>query len=163
MLDKVEVRIGRKGLSYSNILWKPAHPMRGGNFPQSHPCYDNPNPTVFSFDEQPSTDDSLGKFRARGYFASCFPEGDGITFESINERHSPLKICNDVKECFGVTVSNYRAVLEEEKRFNAQQSIAGSEDSTQTAQNQRCVCPSCGASHTYANGKSISGAASAMH
>lgn len=108
---------GTKGLSYSNIIFASKYPMRGGKFPQSHPCHDDPQPTVggkwTSIDstgartempgEQPESKTNLGNFRARGYWASCFPEGDGITFEPLKNQNRET-IINDISECFQVQV-----------------------------------------------------------
>lgn len=74
--------------------------MRYGKLPNSHPCHDNPKPMVFSLDEQPKSDDALGKFRALGYYASCFPEGDGICFASPEGKTDEQTIA-DVVACFG--------------------------------------------------------------
>ena len=89
------------GLGKGNLLWpKPFHPRRGGKFPRSHPCSTNPRPTVTWREDQPASDDPLGRFRARGYLASCFPEGDGICFEPPEGRASDDQV-RDVEECFG--------------------------------------------------------------
>lgn len=71
------------------------HPMRGwGNFPKEHPFYDNPEPTTFSNSPQMG-DDRLSNFRKAGYYASCFPEGDGICFSSLNGQ-SQDQIIHDI-------------------------------------------------------------------
>lgn len=111
MSGEVKVLIGKKGLSFSNILWAGRFPMYGGVFPKNHPCSDNPKPTVFTYEEQPATNDRLGRFRARGYLASCFPEGDGISFAPIDEARGVPEICQDIVECFDVTISNRRSLL----------------------------------------------------
>ena len=108
---------GTKGLCSSNIMFPSKYPMRGGKFPQSHPCHDDPQPTVggkwTSIDatgartempgDQPESKTNLGNFRARGYWASCFPEGDGITFEPLKNQNRET-IINDISECFQVQV-----------------------------------------------------------
>lgn len=90
---------GKSGLSKSNIVFPKSWPMRFGKFPKSHPCGDNPEPTIFC--SVPETDDPLGKFRARGYLdASCFPEGDGICFQESPEK-TDRQVMTDISECFG--------------------------------------------------------------
>jgi hypothetical protein len=101
---KVVIRHGAEGLSYSNICWSPSIEMRGGKFPKMHPCAADPKPTVFKGSAIPPHDGPLGRFRAKGYFASCFPEGDGIAFEPP-EGVTHEQIAADVVECFGFEVS----------------------------------------------------------
>lgn len=93
---------GRTANGYGNIIWGGAWPMRGGKFPKPHPCAGNPQPTVFANPETHG-DDPLGRFRARGYFASCFPEGDGIAFDPPAGR-TVVEIIRDIEECFGFRV-----------------------------------------------------------
>jgi len=58
-------------------------PMRGGKWPKDHPCASNSEAMIFDAKERPADTDGLGKFRMMGYQdASCFPEGDGICFET---------------------------------------------------------------------------------
>ena len=45
------------------------------------------------------TSDELAQFRARGYWASCFPEGDGITWKPENGQ-SDEQCLRDIRECF---------------------------------------------------------------
>lgn len=45
------------------------------------------------------------QFRAHGYYASCFPEGDGIAFKPLNNQDIEQTI-RDVEHCFGWTVTN---------------------------------------------------------
>jgi len=71
----------------SNILWDEKKPMRGGKFPPSHPV----------------KDDTLDNFRKLGYWASCFPEGDGIAFNPKNKSISEIK--RDIEKCFGWIVT----------------------------------------------------------
>ena len=88
---------------YGNILWDARHPLRNGKWPKAHPCSANPQPMVFGRIGQPESDDPLGRFRARGYMASCFPEGDGIAFDPPEGKTSP-DVVKDIEECFGWTV-----------------------------------------------------------
>lgn len=91
-----------------NIYWRGNHGMRAGEWPRSHPCFGNPKLTVATHNEQPASQDPLGRFRARGYFASCFPEGDGICFDAPAGKTTP-DIVNDIHECFGWSVEVKRA------------------------------------------------------
>lgn len=43
---------------------------------------------------------SLQAFRARGYWASCFPEGDGITWRP-ERGQTDAQCLADIRECFG--------------------------------------------------------------
>lgn len=98
-----------------NILFEKSYPMRSGSFPKEHPCSDDPRPTVQGAmrmkwadetewkevpAEQPESDTALGKFRARGYWASCFPEGDGICIRAL-QGQSVEQLAQDALECFG--------------------------------------------------------------
>jgi hypothetical protein len=49
--------------------------------------------------ETTSGSTALDKFRMRGYWASCFPEGDGITID-VGDR-SEAQVVADIAECFG--------------------------------------------------------------
>lgn len=104
---------------YCNIQFDGTWPMCGGKFPKSHPCHDDPKPTVMGKyrrkkpgsdewqdmpGEQPESETALGLFRSRGYWASCFPEGDGITFEPLRDQ-SDDQVVADIAECFGVEVA----------------------------------------------------------
>lgn len=71
--------------------------MRAGQFPPDHPVGG-------SFHALDSSQCGSGKtitaFRERGYWASCFPEGDGITWKP--ERGQSDEQCmTDIRECFG--------------------------------------------------------------
>lgn len=99
------VALAHRGSAYGNILFphELRHEMRGGKFPKAHPCSENPMPVVFGRSSQPATTDPLGKFRARGYMASCFPEGDGIAFDPP-AGHTRAQVELDVAECFGFRI-----------------------------------------------------------
>lgn len=87
----------RPGISYGNIMWSPAHRMRHGRFPDSHPA--SPN-CGFGLAEQTGKSEKMEAFRSRGYWASCFPEGDGITMKTKNgqtEEH----VVADIEAVFG--------------------------------------------------------------
>lgn len=101
---------------HGNIMWAGKFPMKGGEFPANHPVQD-PRPSVgASFrvrensgpwenvpGEMPVSESPIGKFRAAGYWASCFPEGDGITYKALNGQ-SDEQQRKDVEECFGWTI-----------------------------------------------------------
>lgn len=95
----VKLCVGSEGRSYWNIIWHPALEMRAGRFPATHPCHDDPTPTVFEPGPSVFHSGSLGRFRAMGYFASCFPEGDGIAFKPLKGQE-PNRVRLDVEACF---------------------------------------------------------------
>jgi hypothetical protein len=95
---------GRTGGGYGNIIWPGKWPRRSaGKFMPPHPCHENPEPVVFGRESQPRTNDPLGRFRALGYLASCFPEGDGIAFDPPAGKDSE-QVAEDVRQCFGFEV-----------------------------------------------------------
>lgn len=71
--------------------------MTGGKFPPNHPVGGTRSETDGS---QMGSGDKIEAFRARGYWASCFPEGDGITFKHEEER-ADERVMRDIRECFG--------------------------------------------------------------
>ena len=93
----------QKGVCFGNIIFDHFYPRNSGQWRIKHPCAGNPKPLVFSRSEQPFSDDPLGIFRKLGYLASCFPEGDGISFEPP-EGWTDESVINDIKECFGFDV-----------------------------------------------------------
>lgn len=99
---KVVVVPYNKGACYGNILWKGKFEMRAGKFPPNHPVGGGTavKKDPLEFSTQFGSSSTLDAFRARGYFASCFPEGDGITFSHEDER-SVGHVETDVAECFG--------------------------------------------------------------
>ena len=104
-----------KILSMANIIWAERDrgsdyyrvsrfAMRAGKFPPTHPCapFDDVEPDC----SQNGGSKSLTKFRARGYWASCFPEGDGITLKWWGAAGEPCdktadEVMHDIWECFG--------------------------------------------------------------
>jgi hypothetical protein len=112
---------GRR-LSSANIIWAERDggsayyrtskfAMQAGKFPPTHPCA--------PFDDEPPKDGSqmggskaLTAFRARGYWASCFPEGDGITLQWWDGTKDLAKtaeeVMQDIRECFGWEVVDGR-------------------------------------------------------
>ena len=105
MTGKVQVQFyGRCKEGHGNIIWRIASPRRrGGKFLPPHPCHENPTPVVFSREDQQASADPLGKFRALGYYASCFPEGDGIAFHPPDDK-TPEQVVEDVRQCFAFDV-----------------------------------------------------------
>lgn len=105
-----------KFLSTANIIWAErdrgsayyrvsAFAMRSGRFPSSHPCapFDDEAPKNSS---QNGGSKQLTAFRNRGYWASCFPEGDGITLKwwgdvDPQEDKTKEQVIRDIVECFG--------------------------------------------------------------
>ena len=81
-----------------NILWKEKFPIKDGAFPVGFPV----------------TNEMLYEFRSRGYLASCFPEGDGITFTYKDKRHWK-DVKKDVEECFGFEIEINFYVMEKLK------------------------------------------------
>lgn len=49
-------------------------------------------------------DNSISKFRGLGYYASCFPEGDGMAIKDESESRSPDEVARDITSCFGWNV-----------------------------------------------------------
>lgn len=72
----------------AKIHWRGRWPMWGGLFPSDHPA----------------SREAMKTFRDRGYWASCFPEGDGITFYSLDGPKDDEVVIKDIEECFGFIV-----------------------------------------------------------
>lgn len=94
---------GRKGVCAGNIIWTPAVPMRGGRFPASHPAAPGCKFGMGPGDGQVGMSEKMQAFRERGYWASCFPEGDGITLDAKSDQ-PPEKVVQDITDVFGWTV-----------------------------------------------------------
>ena len=101
----------RHGVGMGNIIWADRNrgdayyrvsefAARNGKFPPTHPAA--PRSDVFQRDlgSQCGSSEPLTAFRARGYWASCFPEGDGITWQPMNGQ-SDAQCLTDIRECFG--------------------------------------------------------------
>ena len=93
----VKVVCYRKGVAYGNILWTGKWPMRYGKFPKDHPCSEG---AMTIGTPEHANDSKLDNFRKLGYWASCFPEGDGITYEPLNGQSDEQQI-KDVQGAFG--------------------------------------------------------------
>lgn len=105
---KVKVYPFREKLGMGNIIWADRdrgssyyrvsqYAMRGGKFPPDHPAC----PGAVSYaTSQMGDSEKMAAFRERGYWASCFPEGDGITWKP--ERCQSDEQCMaDIRDCFG--------------------------------------------------------------
>ena len=62
--------------------------MRAGKFPSDHPV-------------QAAPAGALDQFRALGYWASCFPEGDGITFKPNDPERTRAQVVAEIEAIFG--------------------------------------------------------------
>lgn len=102
----------RPGICTGNIIWAERNQgsayyrtskfaMRAGKFPPDHPCA--PGPAKSNDRAEFGDSESLRKFRSKGYWASCFPEGDGITMRCENGQSADVVVA-DIKECFGFNV-----------------------------------------------------------
>ena len=109
-----------KRLSLANIIWAErdrgsqdyrvsAYAERGGKFPANHPCapFDDAAPQGTG---EMGGSKRLTAFRQRGYWASCFPEGDGITLrwwdgDPEPPDRTPEQVAQDIRQCFGWEVS----------------------------------------------------------
>jgi hypothetical protein len=98
---------GEPGKFASNIMWSPAVPMRNGKFPPNHPVAAGSTFHPNAGDSQLGTSDAMNRFRERGYWASCFPEGDGITMNCLNGQDAE-KVAADIAEVFGWNVTQNR-------------------------------------------------------
>ena len=87
-----------------NIQWAEGpFPMRHGKFPRDHPCAPGANPPSWPLvyaNNQLGHSQGIEAFRARGYWASCFPEGDGITWQPT-QGQTDAQCLQDIRECFG--------------------------------------------------------------
>ena len=95
---KVRVFPFRKDTAFGNIMWEKKFQMRGGGFPPSHPVGGGVDYQSGQYGQSPQMSD----FRSRGYWASCFPEGDGITWEPRHGQ-SDEQCIKDVRSAFGWT------------------------------------------------------------
>jgi hypothetical protein len=73
---------------HANIIWGERnlgdayyryskHSMKGGKFPDSHPIA--PGKGNSNANAEMGTSEGIEAMRAKGYWFSCFPEGDGVT------------------------------------------------------------------------------------
>jgi hypothetical protein len=96
----------REKVAMGNIVWSERDQgsayyrvskfaMRGGKFPACHPVGGDAG-----FADQSGSGSTIVAFRERGYWASCFPEGDGITWKP-ERGQSDDQCMTDIRECFG--------------------------------------------------------------
>jgi len=104
---KVKVYPFREKSSMGNIIWAERDrgsayyriskfAARGGKFPADHPV----GGPVYGESSQGGDGENIKRFRDRGYWASCFPEGDGITWKPLKGQ-SDKQCLADILECFG--------------------------------------------------------------
>ncbi len=102
---QVRVHPFREKLCFGNIIWaerdrgssfyrESRFAMRAGKFPKDHPIGGEG-----STDAQLGNSPQMQDFRARGYWASCFPEGDGITWKPLKDQPD-AQCLKDIVECF---------------------------------------------------------------
>ena len=95
------------GVGYGNIMWPGRYPMRGGKFRADHPAS-----PLGGFNDAPDfqcgATGEMPQFRERGYWASCFPEGDGITMKCLAGQDA-AKVASDIADVFGWVVAVKRA------------------------------------------------------
>lgn len=105
---KVTVFPYREKVGMGNIIWADRtegnsyhrtsrFAMRGGKFPPDHPVgggWGNAG------NAQCGDGESIQRFREMGYWASCFPEGDGITWAPLNGQTDEQCLV-DIKAAFG--------------------------------------------------------------
>jgi hypothetical protein len=103
----------RKGLAYGNVIWierdqgsayyrTSKFAMKNGKFPLSHPIALGGNSVDGT--SQCGGGPQITLFRERGYYASCFPEGDGMCWQPLNGQ-SDEQAMDDLRECFpGLTL-----------------------------------------------------------
>ena len=97
---RVDYRHEKPGSFTGNILWPTKAAMRDGRFPADHPCAPGSKFYPNAGDSQLGTSDQMNAFRARGYWASCVPEGDGITMRCLGDQ-TPDRVVSDIREVFG--------------------------------------------------------------
>jgi hypothetical protein len=105
-LHEFELAMGN--LVMGNIIWaernkSPVAPTstfarKDERFPADHPAA--PSSADSSTDGQMGSSKALLEFRARGYYASCFPEGDGVAMKTLNGQDR-AQVVKDIEECFG--------------------------------------------------------------
>lgn len=105
---KVKVFPYREKVVMGNIIWADRTEgnlyyrtsrlaMRGEKFPPGHPVGGGWGKAK---DAQCGDGESIQRFREMGYWASCFPEGDGITWKPLNGQDDEQCMA-DIKDAFG--------------------------------------------------------------
>jgi len=87
--------------AFANILWDKKYPMNAGKFPKDHPCAG-----TGTFELEMGNCPQLVSFRERGYWCSCFPEGDGIVLDT--KGNDAETVAKDIRESFGWEVKILR-------------------------------------------------------
>ena len=102
---KVEYYHEIPGVGTGNIIWtkdRNRYAARNGRYPKDHPVA--PGALVFSGwsgeESQSGAVETMRAFRERGYWASCFPEGDGITMKTKRGQKAE-QVAQDIREVFG--------------------------------------------------------------
>lgn len=110
-IERLKVEYQSAPRCSTNIMWKTTYPMRGGKFPAAHPCHGMTDAmTMLGMQKSivsgpKEADDAIGRFRQRGYEASCFPEGDGMIVVEL-QGQDKAQVVRDIEECFGWEVTN---------------------------------------------------------
>ena len=105
MKFSVKVFPYREKLGMGNIIWAQRdkgseyyrvskYAMRGGKFPPDHPVGGGA-----AGNAQFGNGANIMAFRALGYWASCFPEGDGITWRPLTGQ-SDEQSMDDIRSAF---------------------------------------------------------------
>jgi hypothetical protein len=108
MVERVKVFPFRENRCMGNIIWAERDQgsayyrvsrfaMRGGVFPKDHPVGGRGLGDEYG---QCGDGDNINRFRAMGYWASCFPEGDGITWRPLNGQ-TDAQCLDDIRAAFG--------------------------------------------------------------
>ena len=114
----------REKRAHGNIVWADRDrgsayyrvskyaPVRG-KFPQDHPV--SPGSGVFGERDssQGGQSPELESFRARGYWASCFPEGDGITWKPLRGQ-TDAQCLRDIQDCFPQLSADWAETIKQE-------------------------------------------------
>lgn len=104
---KYLLKFGWENVSDNLMFTDECHRMNGGKFPKSHPFSDCPEPFTFMRDPCPTSSDRLTLFRKAGYFASCFPEGDGVTIQRLKGQSND-QLIEDICRILGITITVIR-------------------------------------------------------
>lgn len=92
---KVIIHSYDPGRNLGNIMFAGRWPMKGGEFPKDHPVGGTAHVGT-----ELGTGPNIQRFRELGYWASCFPEGDGICFKPLKGQAND-QVRADIKAAFG--------------------------------------------------------------
>jgi hypothetical protein len=87
--------------AHGNLMWYDLFPMRGGTFPKDHPI-EGARMIVIS-DDYVEDGSKFFKLRQRGYYVSCFPEGDGMVIDGLVDQ-SPEQVVKDIEEILEIKI-----------------------------------------------------------